>query len=164
MTEREFFLQRWSAELPMMVSMVKALPSDKLDYRPHPGCRTARSIVGHLLGHVGDLIELVGATGSINHRMELPFKDAPDAVQQMERLHADLEPRLKKVDEKTWTGTNTKFNVNGHTAFEAPLGITAWILLFDSIHHRGQLSSYVRPMGGKHPDLYGPSGDSTAQH
>ena len=39
-------------------------------------------------------------------------------------------------------------------------GATAWLLLMDSIHHRGQLSSYIRPMGGKQPDIYGPSGDS----
>jgi len=163
MTEREFFIQRWSAELPMTIQMVKALPSDKLDYRPHPGCRTARSIVGHLMGHVGDLAELVRATGTVNHRMELPFADTADAVKQMERLNADFESRLKTVDENIWASKSTKFDVDGHTHFEYPLGATAWVLLFDCIHHRGQLSSYVRPMGGKHPDLYGPSGDSGTQ-
>ena len=29
-----------------------------------------------------------------------------------------------------------------------------------SVHHRGQLSSYLRPMGAKVPGIYGPSGDS----
>jgi uncharacterized damage-inducible protein DinB len=28
-----------------------------------------------------------------------------------------------------------------------------------SIHHRGQLSAYLRPMGSKVPSIYGPSGD-----
>ncbi len=28
-----------------------------------------------------------------------------------------------------------------------------------SVHHRGQLSSYIRPMGGKVPSIYGPSAD-----
>ena len=160
MKEQEFFMQRWSAELPMTMQMIKALPNDKLDYRPHPKCRTARSIVGHLLGHVADVGEVVQATGTVNHRMEVPFTGIDDALQQMERLNAELEARLKKVDEGAWANKNTKFNVDGHTHFEFPLGATAWILLFDCIHHRGQLSSYVRPMGGKHPDLYGPSGDS----
>ena len=31
--------------------------------------------------------------------------------------------------------------------------------LFDAIHHRGQLSSYLRPMGAKVPSIYGPSAD-----
>jgi uncharacterized damage-inducible protein DinB len=33
-------------------------------------------------------------------------------------------------------------------------------ILFDAIHHRGQLSTYIRPMGGQVPAIYGPSGDS----
>jgi uncharacterized damage-inducible protein DinB len=33
-------------------------------------------------------------------------------------------------------------------------------MLKHSIHHRGQLSAYLRPMGGKVPSIYGPSGDS----
>ena len=35
----------------------------------------------------------------------------------------------------------------------------AWFLLHDEIHHRGQLSVYVRAAGGKVPSIYGPSGD-----
>jgi uncharacterized damage-inducible protein DinB len=34
-----------------------------------------------------------------------------------------------------------------------------WFMLMDSIHHRGQLSVYVRMTGGKVPSIYGPSGD-----
>ena len=39
------------------------------------------------------------------------------------------------------------------------LGEMLWGFLFDAIHHRGQLSSYLRPMGAKVPSIYGPSGD-----
>jgi uncharacterized damage-inducible protein DinB len=41
----------------------------------------------------------------------------------------------------------------------APLGVMVWFTLFDLIHHRGQLSTYIRPMGGKVPSIYGPSAD-----
>jgi uncharacterized damage-inducible protein DinB len=34
-----------------------------------------------------------------------------------------------------------------------------WANLFDVIHHRGQLSVYVRMAGGKVPSIYGPSAD-----
>jgi uncharacterized damage-inducible protein DinB len=43
-----------------------------------------------------------------------------------------------------------------------PLGAFLWMLLFDAIHHRGQLSAYIRPMGGKVPGVYGASGDDKA--
>jgi uncharacterized damage-inducible protein DinB len=35
----------------------------------------------------------------------------------------------------------------------------AWFMLCDQIHHRGQLSVYLRMVGGKVPSIYGPSGD-----
>jgi len=35
----------------------------------------------------------------------------------------------------------------------------AWGVLFDLIHHRGQLSTYLRPMGSTVPAIYGPSAD-----
>ncbi len=163
MTEREFFIGRWAAELPMTLGVVQALPDEKLDYKPHEKNRTAREIVGHLLGHVEDINELMLATGSINHRMEIPFTNIADAVEQMKKSGAKVESQIPGVDENTWAKKNNQFLVDGHSHFEMPVGMTAWILLFDMIHHRGQLSAYIRPMGGKHPDLYGPSGDSAAQ-
>ena len=40
-----------------------------------------------------------------------------------------------------------------------PISGFLWMFFFDAIHHRGQLSTYIRPMGGKVPSIYGPSGD-----
>ena len=42
---------------------------------------------------------------------------------------------------------------------ETSLGDMLWGFLFDGIHHRGQLSTYLRPMGAKVPSIYGPSAD-----
>ncbi len=35
----------------------------------------------------------------------------------------------------------------------------AWSFLFDIVHHRGQITTYLRPMGSTAPQIYGPSGD-----
>ncbi|HZV12602.1 MAG TPA: DinB family protein [Candidatus Kapabacteria bacterium] len=48
---------------------------------------------------------------------------------------------------------------DGTVVWEATLGNMCWGLLHDAIHHRGQLSSYLRPMGAKVPSIYGPSAD-----
>jgi uncharacterized damage-inducible protein DinB len=40
-----------------------------------------------------------------------------------------------------------------------PASPLAWSFLFDIVHHRGQISTYLRPMGAKVPSIYGPSGD-----
>jgi uncharacterized damage-inducible protein DinB len=49
--------------------------------------------------------------------------------------------------------------MNGQSVWETTLGDMLFGFLFDAVHHRGQLSSYLRPMGGKVPSIYGPSGD-----
>jgi uncharacterized damage-inducible protein DinB len=103
---------------------------------------------------------LATATGAIHRRVELPFKNITDAVEQRKKSDAVMQSRLPGIDESTWSTKNNKFLVNDHAIFEVPLGATAWLLLSDMIHHGGQLSRYIRPMGGKQPDIYAPSGDS----
>jgi len=45
-------------------------------------------------------------------------------------------------------------------ALEWPAGDIIWLFHFDEIHHRCQLSTYLRPMGAKVPSIYGASGDT----
>ncbi|MCH7491495.1 MAG: hypothetical protein IID05_12465 [Gemmatimonadetes bacterium] len=46
----------------------------------------------------------------------------------------------------------------------APTHVLLWEFVLNSIHHRGQLSTYLRPMGGKVPAIYGPSADDPGGH
>ena len=39
----------------------------------------------------------------------------------------------------------------------------AWILFLDAVHHRGQLSTHLRPMGSTVPSIYGPSADDQGE-
>jgi uncharacterized damage-inducible protein DinB len=43
-----------------------------------------------------------------------------------------------------------------------PAVVILSIMVRHSVHHRGQLSTYLRPMGGKVPPIYGPSADTQA--
>jgi uncharacterized damage-inducible protein DinB len=62
------------------------------------------------------------------------------------------------MDEATWNRTG-RFMMNGQVRMEQPISGFLWLIFFDAIHHRGQLSTYNRPKGGKVPTIYGPSGD-----
>jgi len=44
----------------------------------------------------------------------------------------------------------------GSTRAAAPM---AWSFLFDIVHHRGQITTYLRPMGSTVPQVYGPTAD-----
>ena len=158
MTNREFFLQHCSAEFPRFAAVLKATPADQLDYRPHPRSRSARELIGHLIGHEQDLVELL-ESGMINHRMQVPFSDLGEAIDIYGRAHETVKPRLATLDEAAWESP-AKFMVGTHVVMEAPRRDLAWMLLLDAVHHRGQLSTYWRPMGGTVPAIYGPSADT----
>jgi len=76
-----------------------------------------------------------------------------------EKAHRELVPRLREVDETSWHQKLTQFVVDDKVFFESSMGRMFWLGLFDAIHHRGQLTVYIRPMGGKVPAIYGPSAD-----
>ena len=59
MTNREFFLQRRSIETGLFEKVFQAVPGGKLDWKPEPKARTARELLGHLIGHEQDLAELL---------------------------------------------------------------------------------------------------------
>lgn len=158
MTNREFFLQLCSAEYPRFVSVLQAVPTDQMDYRPHPKCRSARELVGHLIAHETDLVELV-ETGTIHHQMMVPFTTLDEALSIYADAHSTVTTRLASLDENAWEAVG-QFLVQGNIVMEKPCGDLAWTLLLDAVHHRGQLSTYLRPMGGKVPSIYGPSADT----
>jgi len=70
-----------------------------------------------------------------------------------------VAPRLKNVDETGCLEKPTQFAVDGRVFYETSMGHMCWLGLLDVIHHRGQLTVYIRPMGGKVPAIYGPSAD-----
>ena len=99
------------------------------------------------------------------HEVSFELPPAPalaDSIAAYEKNAAAFEKQLAKVDDAAWAKT-AKFLVGGNVAWEAPLGDMLWGFLFDAIHHRGQLSTYLRPMGAKVPSIYGPSGDDPGQ-
>jgi len=158
MGNRDFFLQQCASEHPRFLGVLEAAPADQLDFRPHPRSRSARELIGHLIGHELDLVELA-ETGSINHRMQVPFETLDEALSLYRGAHEALAPTLARLDDNSW-GAMGQFLAEGALVYEAPRCDLAWMLLFDAIHHRGQLSSYLRPMGGKVPSIYGPSADT----
>lgn len=83
------------------------------------------------------------------HEMINRFEDAS-------RRHA---AQLESWSDEAWARTG-QLRSGGHVALEQPAGDIMWLFHFDEIHHRGQLSTYLRPMGAKVPSIYGASGDS----
>mgnify|MGYP002262846311 CR=1 FL=1 len=75
-----------------------------------------------------------------------------------EKIAAAVNDRLEKLDEAGWEKKG-KFLMGEAGAWEDTIGQFLWGFLFDAIHHRGQLSTYLRPMGSKVPAIYTASAD-----
>jgi uncharacterized damage-inducible protein DinB len=83
-----------------------------------------------------------------------------EIVYAYERNATAVTERMERLDEASWEKKG-RFLMGEAPAWEATTSEFAWGFLFDAIHHRGQLSTYLRPMGGKVPSIYGPSADDS---
>jgi uncharacterized damage-inducible protein DinB len=156
-TNLEFCLKQRKQELPAFVKVLKAVPQDRMDYRPDPKARTAQELAWVLAQEEAALVRLLD-TGTVEWKDEKPPARVDAIVAAYEASAAAVNDRLAKLDEAGWE-KKAKFLMSEGGAWEDGVREFLWGFLFDAIHHRGQLSTYLRPMGGKVPSIYGPSAD-----
>jgi uncharacterized damage-inducible protein DinB len=159
-TLRQFYLQRQGAEFPVFMRVLQALPEDQLDYRPHERSPSARQLVWTLTSELKACVKAVkGPKVEWEKQPPPPFAEM---LALFDRWSKELADGVSKLDDADWDRT-TQFYVGDKRVSEQPLGAFLWFILFDAIHHRGQLSSYLRPMGGRVPAIYGPSADDSGR-
>ena len=157
MTTLEFCVARRKAELPAFVRVFKALTQGRLDYQPDPKARTAGVLAAVMAAEEAALVSLLDA-GSVDWSDPAPATSVDDVAAAFERNATAVNERLVKLDEAGWQ-KKAQFRMGGAVVWEDAVSEMVWGFLFDEIHHRGQLSTYLRPMGGKVPSIYGPSAD-----
>jgi uncharacterized damage-inducible protein DinB len=153
---REYYRECFAAERPKFVRVLKAVPADQAAFRPHPRSTSAGDLVWLLATELGDACELVDR-GEVSFAPR-PAPSVQESVEEYERNAANLEKRLATLDDARWDA-KARLLADGKVVWETSLGDMLFGFLFDAIHHRGQLSSYLRPMGAKVPSIYGPSAD-----
>ncbi len=157
MNTREHYAECFKSEKPKFVRVLQAVPGDQAAYRPHPRSTSAGGLAWLLASELRDACEIVDR-GEVNYVETAEPATLAESVAAYERNAGELEKRLARLDDAAWE-KKARFLVEGNVAWEATLGEMLWGFLFDAIHHRGQLSSYLRPMGAKVPSIYGPSAD-----
>ena len=85
-----------------------------------------------------------------------PSRD--EMIGMFEKWSTELLDKVAALDDASQE-RNAQFLYQGNVVMERPTVEFLWDFMFDAIHHRGQLSAYLRPMGGKVPSIYGPSAD-----
>lgn len=168
LSNRDFFIRRWGLEYPAFVEVCRALPSDRIDYRPHPASRSAGELVALMVSLERSCVELC-ETGRGAYNSSLRFHPSANStsleemIAAYEQHHRALADKLNHLDDATWNRPAWLTRGEQEIVLRDSIGGLLWIALFDGVHHRGQLSTYIRPMGGKVPSIYGPSGDAPAR-
>jgi uncharacterized damage-inducible protein DinB len=151
----EFYKTRFDIENALTRNVLKVLPPDKLDYRPHERSPSTGQIAWTILRGLFIRIDMASRGASDVLLESHPgFEEILDRFEDASRRHAG---QLETWPEAAWEKIG-HLRSGGHVALERPAGDIVWLFHFDEIHHRGQLSTYLRPMAAKVPSIYGASG------
>ena len=162
MSARDAFLREYEREHERTMRVLRAYPADKGDYRPAPNCRTAREIAWTFVLERGlgtRVFHNEYASGVPSGRTPPPPPENwNDLIAALDKAHHDFGALIKGMSDEQ-LAQPVKFMVGPKQLGDWKRLDFAWFLLHDEIHHRGQLSIYLKAAGGKVPSIYGPSGD-----
>ena len=151
----DFTLPTLKHETATTAKVMAATPDANLDYRPSERCMPAAELVWHIAS--SDLMFLEGiVSGAFGKGPEKPANIT--TPQQISAWYAGkMSGAIEKIS--AYTPDEAARILDFYGMIQAPAAGIITFALGHSIHHRGQLSSYIRPMGGKVPSIYGPSAD-----
>ena len=151
MDEKSLFTGFWLGESKTTAKVISRIPEGS-EYKPDPASRTASDIAWQIVCEEKMLIE---AMEQGKAEWAPPAKPATmkEIATVYERQSADIAKRWKALPAAKWGGSLEFFGKS------RPASPMAWSFLFDIVHHRGQITTYLRPMGSKVPQIYGPSHD-----
>jgi uncharacterized damage-inducible protein DinB len=138
-------------------SVIEAIPLDKGDYRPDEISKTAMELAWHIVAAEMRFIDSV-AGGAF----DLSPRPQPESVKNSADLVVWYDENLTmRVEALTKLSNEQLLKVlDFRGVFQLPAVAFLGLMLHHSVHHRGQLSMYLRPMGAKVPSIYGESYDA----
>jgi uncharacterized damage-inducible protein DinB len=141
-------------EAEVTKKVIAAVPDAKSDYRPDPNARTAKELAWHL---ANSDIQFLDGIADVKFNMETPEHKPQTSAEVSAWYDANIKRGVARVAAMTPEQLLTP--VNFFNVFNLPAVLYLGFLNNHSIHHRGELATYLRPMGSKVPSIYGGSYD-----
>jgi len=151
-----FFTPSLRKEYETTLRVLHAVPAGRGSYRPHPNSRSSLELVWHIASADIWFLDgfLAGKFDMEDDTMPADFSKAEEiAMWYEENYNAKLDKALK-LPPSFWATPLPFFGIFNH-----PAVVYLQFMLSHTIHHRGQLCAYLRPMGAKVPNIYGGSFD-----
>ncbi|MDR3666339.1 MAG: DinB family protein [Ignavibacteriaceae bacterium] len=157
MISKQDLLKIFRKEFDTTLKVMRAFPENKLDFAPHERSSKAKSIMTTFIFEMY-LIEL-NVFGKKIEKSEFQSY----LPENLKMILSDFQKETEFVISSLQALSDNEMNKEvrfAESKFTA--GDFMLMMLFDQIHHRGQLSTYVRMAGGKVPSIYGPSADDNS--
>ena len=158
MDAKEIFLRIWEREAKTTQKVMRAFPPESLGFKPHERSRSIRDLAWQCV--IDERVIEKILDGANDLRNAPPNPHPPEKMEEIaaahEAAHSSAAEKMRRP-ETQFSKIVTVTMRGGSVQLEQ--AETIWGNLLDQIHHRGQLTIYLRQAGGKVPSIYGPSGD-----
>lgn len=160
---RDYFLESLKMEAQTTRRTLEAVPDAKGSYKPDPNSRSGFELAWHIASTDAWFLDGILA-GSFNmegdgsNSVPADIKTAKDIVAFYDKNYIAKLDKMASLSPEACAKTVNFFGV-----FNFPMAVYIAWLEKHQIHHRGQLTAYLRAMGGKVPNIYGGSYDEPMQ-
>jgi uncharacterized damage-inducible protein DinB len=152
----DLFLSTARSESLITTRVMKAAPPSQGHYRPHQNSRSTIELVWHLASSEIWFLDSfhLGKFDIEDDSMPADLASTEDIIAWYEDNFASKIEKAAKIPAEAWATPLPLFELFNH-----PMVLYLPFMTGHSVHHRGQLSAYLRPMGAKVPRIYGASFD-----
>lgn len=160
MDAKEIFLRIWDREAKTTARVFRAFPEDNLSVKPHERSRSIRDLAWQCVIDEGVIEKIIDGFSDL--RNVPPNSPPPETMTEIadayEAAHVKAAGKMRQP--QTEFSKTVTVTMRGGS-IELEQAETLWGNLLDQVHHRGQLTIYLRQAGGKVPAIYGPSDDES---
>src|SRR5215467_2620665 len=151
---RAMMLDGIAREAEITKRVIGAVPDAKSEYRPDPNARTAKELAWHI---ANTDVQFLDGIADLKFSMESPEQKPQSSAEVVAWYDENIKRGVARVQALTAEQLLTPVEFFG--VFNLPAVAYLGFLNNHSVHHRGELATYLRPMGSKVPSIYGGSYD-----
>ena len=157
-TAAQFYLGDFEIEMKITANVIGAVPDANLGYKPDKKSRTALELCRHIVLEDEWLLNGVAAGVIPEPPDQSDATGLMTPAQCVEYYNTKLPAAVERVRNLSGDALVTTLDLLGIMVMPAIAFLS--MAVRHSVHHRGQLATYLRPMGGAVPSIYGPSADT----
>ncbi|MGA9392542.1 MAG: DinB family protein [Candidatus Sulfotelmatobacter sp.] len=152
---RDIMIDGFKREVEVTKKVIAAVPDANSSYKPDPHARTAKELAWHL---ANSDVHFIDSIANLMFDMAGRPPDKPESIGDVVAWYdRHIQQGISCIEAMSAEQLLTPINFAG--IFNLPAAFYLGFLNNHSIHHRGELATYLRPMGSKVPSIYGGSFD-----